>query len=284
MRYVLAVADHGGFRGAAKALNVSQPAVSKSVKDTEADLGYRIFDRHPNGISATENGSRFLDDARKVVAQFLRTIRSARHDGEGTKGHIIVGYSALAAPQQFSPGLEAFNNRLADVQIEMHVLSTDVMMQSLRTGEIDVGFLLSHPSVADDEIAQSPLWTTRIGVICPNGHGQPTLQDLRDMNFVMGLRENWRSFRMILDAACDAASLVPKVVDEAWDVHVIFQRVAAGRGVTLYPMSIKENLPATLEIHEVEGLDAELTIAMAWSRTADTQLLQAFRQEFHDLD
>ncbi|OWU84230.1 hypothetical protein ATO6_14435 [Oceanicola sp. 22II-s10i] len=276
MRYVLAVADHGGFRCAAMSLNVSQPAVSKSVQDTEADLGYKIFDRHPGGISLTENGRMFVDDARKVVAQFLRAIRSARRNDEDAKGHIIVGYSALAAPQQFSPGLEAFNERQARVQIEMH-------MRSLKTGEIDVGFLLSHPSVRDDDISQSRLWTTRIGVICPRGHGRPTLDGLRQEKFVMGLRENWRSFRMILDVACEKADLVPYIVDEAWDVHVIFQRVAAGRGMTLYPMSIRDNLPATLEIHEVEGFDAELTIAMAWSRTADTQLLQSFRKIYHDL-
>ncbi|WP_367180587.1 LysR family transcriptional regulator [uncultured Jannaschia sp.] len=68
LRYAIAVADSGGFRRAAEILNVAQPAISKSVKDAETDLGFPIFERSGTGVTVTDAGRTFLEDARLAVA------------------------------------------------------------------------------------------------------------------------------------------------------------------------------------------------------------------------
>ncbi|WP_411976596.1 LysR family transcriptional regulator [Sulfitobacter faviae] len=283
LRYALAVADAQGFRAAAEMLNIAQPAISKAVKDTEVDLGFRIFDRSGPRVIPTLEGVVFLDDARQTVAQFERTIRASRQNAAGARGHIIVGYSALATSRQISEALDAFHRSVPGVQVEMHVMSTDNMLKNLKSGAIDLGFLLSHPTVGAPGIDQMPVWSSRIGVVAPAGEAPAQVDDLAEMPFVMGLRENWRSWRALLDSACDRAGLTPVVVDEAWDVQVILQRVAERRGVTLFPMTMAESLPAALELVPIAGLDAEATISMAWSIKADTGLLRQFRNHFPPL-
>ncbi|MEO9629887.1 MAG: LysR family transcriptional regulator [Sulfitobacter sp.] len=283
LRYALAVADAQGFRAAAEMLNIAQPAISKAVKDTEVDLGFRIFDRSGPRVIPTPEGVVFLDDARQAVAQFERTIRASRQNAAGARGHIIVGYSALATSRQISEALDAFHRSVPGVQVEMHVMSTDNMLKNLKSGAIDLGFLLSHPTVGAPGIDQMPVWNSRIGVVAPAGEAPSHVTELSEMPFVMGLRENWRSWRALLDSACDRAGLTPVVVDEAWDVQVILQRVAERRGVTLFPMSMAESLPAALELVPIVGLDAEATISMAWSNKADTGLLRQFRNHFPPL-
>ncbi|MFG6581140.1 LysR family transcriptional regulator [Sulfitobacter sp. 1A13191] len=283
LRYALAVADAQGFRAAAEMLNIAQPAISKAVKDTEVDLGFRIFDRSGPRVIPTPEGVVFLDDARQTVAQFERTIRASRQNAAGARGHIIVGYSALATSRQISEALDAFHRSVPGVQVEMHVMSTDNMLKNLKSGAIDLGFLLSHPSVGAPGIDQMPVWSSRIGVVAPAGEAPSHVNELSEMPFVMGLRENWRSWRALLDSACDRAGLTPVVVDEAWDVQVILQRVAERRGVTLFPMSMADSLPAALELVPIAGLDAEATISMAWSIKADTGLLRQFRNHFPPL-
>ncbi|MFG6535337.1 LysR family transcriptional regulator [Sulfitobacter sp. 1A16787] len=283
LRYALAVADAQGFRAAAEMLNIAQPAISKAVKDTEVDLGFRIFDRSGPRVIPTPEGVVFLDDARQTVAQFERTIRASRQNAAGARGHIIVGYSALATSRQISEALDAFHRSVPGVQVEMHVMSTDNMLKNLKSGAIDLGFLLSHPTVGAPGIDQKPVWSSRIGVVAPAGEAPSHITDLSEMPFVMGLRENWRSWRALLDSACDRAGLTPVVVDEAWDVQVILQRVAERRGVTLFPLSMTDSLPAALELVPIAGLDAEATISMAWSIKADTGLLRQFRNHFPPL-
>ncbi|MBU0860780.1 LysR family transcriptional regulator [Loktanella salsilacus] len=280
LRYTIAVADAGGFRSAAEALNIAQPAVSKTIQDTEKDLGFAIFLRSAGVFEITDAGRVFLDDARLTLATFERTIRASRQNELGARGHIIVGYSALATSAQISAGLDRFHKRYPGCQVEMHVMSTDAMMRNLKTGKIDIGFLLSHDSVQDPEVAQQPVWSTQIGVVVPRDVHAVTLDTLRGSDFVMGVRENWRSFRALLDAAFLAPGLTPHVVDEAWDVQVIFQRVADGRGLTFYPISAADSLPAALTILPVPDWTPQLTISMAWSRVVDTKLLQAFRDSF----
>ncbi|MFG6562027.1 LysR family transcriptional regulator [Sulfitobacter sp. 1A15299] len=283
LRYALAVADAQGFRAAAEMLNIAQPAISKAVKDTEVDLGFRIFDRSGPRVIPTPEGVVFLDDARQTVAQFERTIRASRQNAAGARGHIIVGYSALATSRQISEALDAFHRSVPGVQVEMHVMSTDNMLKNMKSGAIDLGFLLSHPTVGAPGIDQMPVWSSRIGVVAPAGEAPAQVDDLAEMHFVMGLRENWRSWRALLDSACDRAGLTPMVADEAWDVQVILQRVAERRGVTLFPMTMAESLPAALELVPIAGLDAEATISMAWSIKADTGLLRQFRNHFPPL-
>jgi DNA-binding transcriptional LysR family regulator len=280
LRYTIAVADAGGFRAASETLNIAQPAVSKTVQDTENDLGFAIFVRSAGVFEITEPGRVFLHDARQTLATFERTIRASRQNELGARGHIIVGYSALAASSQISGGLDRFHELHPGCQVEMHVMSTDTMMRNLKTGEIDIGFLLSHDSVQDAEVAQKPVWSTTVGVVVPRTVKAVSLDMLRTSDFVMGVRENWRSFRVLLDAAFAAPGLTPSVVDEAWDVQVIFQRVAEGRGLTFYPISAADSLPAALQILPVPGWTPQLTIAMAWSKIVDTALLQAFRDSF----
>ncbi|MEQ6203408.1 LysR family transcriptional regulator [Sulfitobacter sp. HNIBRBA2951] len=284
LRYALAVCDASGFRAAADILNIAQPAISKAVKDAEDDLGFSIFDRSGPRVVPTPEGVVFLEDARQTVAQFERTIRASSQNAAGAHGHIIVGYSALATSRQISEALDAFNVAVPGVQVEMHVMSTDNMLKSLKSGTIDIGFLLSHQSVGSPGIEQVPVWSSRIGVVAPRGSPAVTLETMQQLPFVMGVRENWRSWRALLDSACQHAGLAPNIVDEAWDIQVILQRVADQRGLTLLPLAVAHSLPAALELTAVDGFEAEASINMAWSIKADTGLLRRFRRHFPPLD
>jgi DNA-binding transcriptional LysR family regulator len=91
LRYTIAVADAGGFRAAAEALNIAQPAVSKTIQDTEKDLGSAIFLRTAGVFEITDAGRIFLDDARLALAAFERTIRASRQNALATSSHITGG-------------------------------------------------------------------------------------------------------------------------------------------------------------------------------------------------
>lgn len=280
LRCAIGVADAGGFRAAAEMLGIAQPAITKTIRDMEEDLGFEIFERGPKAVSLTAPGRRFIEDARQSLAQFERTIRAARRNETGSHGHVIIGYSALASSGHISDGLRGFEALCPGVQIEMHVLSTDTMMRQLAGGEIDAGFLLSHETVAHPAISQLPVWSSPIGLVLPRDAPDPDFETLSGAPFVMGLRENWRAYRLLLDRLCAEAGLVPQVTEEVWDVQVLFQRVAEGRGYTLYPMDAAPALPASLRMLALSRLRGSLTISMAWNHVADTALLRSFRAQF----
>lgn len=280
LRYALAVADAGGFRAASDLLNIAQPAISKSVQDTEQDLGITIFQRPPKPFAVTEPGTQFLADARQAVALFERTIRATRRNSLGRHGHVIIGYSALAPSSEISEGLQLFSKVCPDVQVEMHVMSTDAITSALKSGTIDLGFVLSHTSVAKTNLDEATLWSCKIGFVAPIETDIPDFKTACSFPFILGVRENWRSFRNLIDEACELTGFQPHVVEEPWDVQVIFQRVSQKRGLTLYPSSIRESLPASLKLLTFDEFCPQLDVAMVWDKAANTQLLHKLVASF----
>ena len=78
LRYFVAVAEHLHFGRAAQSLHVSQPPLSRQIRDLERHLGVDLFERLPRGVALTEPGHRMLAHSRRVLGEFSRTIDLVR--------------------------------------------------------------------------------------------------------------------------------------------------------------------------------------------------------------
>ena len=78
LRYFVAVAEHLHFGKAARSLHVSQPPLSRQIRDLERHLGVELFERTPHGVSLTEPGRRMLGQSRRILVEFSRTIDLVR--------------------------------------------------------------------------------------------------------------------------------------------------------------------------------------------------------------
>lgn len=79
LRYLLAVADHGGFTRAAEALHVSQPTLSQQIRQLEESLGVNLFDRTSRSVKPTDAGEAYIECARRVLVE-LEAGKRALHD------------------------------------------------------------------------------------------------------------------------------------------------------------------------------------------------------------
>lgn len=97
MRYLVAIDDAGHVGRAAEALYVSQPALSYALRNLEAELGVRLFDRHARGVTATEAGGEVIREARAVVLAADRVTIAADRYRRGLAGLLRVGFEATGA-------------------------------------------------------------------------------------------------------------------------------------------------------------------------------------------
>lgn len=95
MRYVVAVADEGGFEAAARRLHMAQPPLSRQIRDLERKLGVELFHRRPTRL--TEVGRMFVAEARSVLAQADDLVERTKAAGRGLAGTIRLGYDIGAA-------------------------------------------------------------------------------------------------------------------------------------------------------------------------------------------
>ncbi|HYB90330.1 MAG TPA: LysR family transcriptional regulator [Candidatus Binataceae bacterium] len=95
-RHLLAVAEHGNMLRAAKAIHISQPALSKSIQNLESELGVRLFDRGPHGVTPTIYSTALLKHARLLLNQSEQAVAEIGAIKNGRLGHLRLGVANFA--------------------------------------------------------------------------------------------------------------------------------------------------------------------------------------------
>lgn len=138
LTYVLAVSREGSFTAAARAIGVTQPAVTKSIADLERQVGYAIFYRTPGGAIPTENGKAFIARAGRIVEDALELLSKQVGADDPYAGVLRIGIAPAAMEWQAVDGIELLLKRHPSVRLETTGGSFERTVNQLRDGAIDV--------------------------------------------------------------------------------------------------------------------------------------------------
>ncbi|MEP6516619.1 LysR family transcriptional regulator [Microcoleus vaginatus] len=97
LRYFIAVADELSFSRAAQRLHIAQPPLSQQIKDLEAELGVKLFDRKTLPIQLTPAGQAFLEEARATLVQLEQAVHKTQRIDQGELGYLTVGFPSSIA-------------------------------------------------------------------------------------------------------------------------------------------------------------------------------------------
>jgi len=136
LRYFVAVASHGSFNRAAVILNITQPPLSRQVRDLEEQLGVPLLVRGSNSLKLTEAGELFYEEAREVLARADDAVRRVR--GETGKEILRVGYAPSMTTGIMSAALARFQAAVPGVRIELADLSSREINELAAKGRLDL--------------------------------------------------------------------------------------------------------------------------------------------------
>ena len=139
IEYFAVIAEHGNVRRAADALDLSPPALSKSLRRLEQSLQAKLFKRTPKGVELTAVGSALLAQVRRVRLTLADIAREAADLSQGLAGHLRVGVGPALAetlPSSYAMLIKAAPR----LTVEISVTDNDVMFPALRNGELDLIF------------------------------------------------------------------------------------------------------------------------------------------------
>lgn len=136
LRYFTAVAELENVSRAAVRLHVSQPALSRQIRDLEEELGFDLFERSAKSVRITEAGRVFLQGAREVQRTLAGVIATARAAAVGDAEELHVGYAPTLTARMLPPALRTFQNRMPRVRVKLHDLSTQEMLTGVREGKL----------------------------------------------------------------------------------------------------------------------------------------------------
>ncbi|GCD88042.1 LysR substrate-binding domain-containing protein [Nocardioides sp. LS1] len=185
--------EHGTIVGAAQALHVTQPVVTRGLRELESILGVDLFDRGPRGVNATPFGIAFLDHARAVIAQLRQAERQLELLTSADIGTVTVGIHLAGANVILPRAIAAVKARHPSLTVVVRESTPDVLTNALMAGECDlvVGRLSVDPSA---ETVQRLLYREPIRLVTRADHPAqrlraPRLDDLVQHPWILPLEQ-----------------------------------------------------------------------------------------------
>lgn len=192
LEYFLAIADVGTMSGAAEKLHLTQPTLSRQIRDLERELGTDLFIREPRHMRLTEAGLLLRDRAQQMTELALRTRTDISAYSGPIAGDVYIGAGETYRFDQIAQALLLLKER--HPQINFHVLSgnAQVISERLDAGLLDFGLFIGNPDITKYEKLLLPgedLW----GLLVNNDH--PLAQrtyikpaDLKDLPLICSMQ------------------------------------------------------------------------------------------------
>lgn len=248
---LVAIADTGSFRAAAKRVRRAQSAVSHAIASLETQLGVRLFDREGYRPALTSEGRVLLGDARRVIAQAEGLRARARSFRTGVEATLDLAVDPFVRMESFAAALRVVHERYPQVAIRVRAAPMGGPLVAVRDGGSSFGLSVSD-EFHDDALIMEPAGRITLVAVAAPGHvvaDLPTPADVSDqlniviadptaltagVDYGVGGPRAWR----VDDLETKRALLAAGVGWGSMPLHVVAADIAAGRLVRIEPQGI----------------------------------------------
>jgi len=236
LQAVCTIADYGSFMAAALTLNVSQPALTRTVQRVEAALGVELFRRSTRRVDITPAGQEFIDLANRILSDLSISYENMRSISDEQRGHVIVSASMSSAYTQMPRIVSSYRQSRPSIEIQLREGIQGAVLDDVRSGVADLG--ITYMDDAAGEFSTIELGIEVFHLVMPRGHPLSgkvgvRIHDLASTALVSMPKA--AHIRKLLDGAASVAGLA---LHHAVTVHqfaTAMQCVRAGVGVAVVP-------------------------------------------------
>ena len=281
LRYFVAVAECGGFVRAADYLHVAQPALSRQIRDLEAELNVVLFERSGRGVRLTFAGQGFLQDVHHLLLSLEQAESRARRAQSGELGELTIGMvESYTWHDVIIRSIRTFRDRNPDVVLTVTLMNSPEQLAAVRDRRLAAGFLCDRP-LEDKTFAGVEVLTDGEMLAVPDtshfaANPPKHLRELADEDCVFFPRTVNPIYYDKIMSACRDSGFTPKIVQWGTNDSSNLSLVAAGLGYTFVPCNARWRKPRNVVLVPVEDLKVLSTMEFVWRRDNQLQALKNF--------
>lgn len=243
LRYFVTVAEELNVSRASARLRISQPAVSRQLRDLEEELGVKLFHRQKSGLKLTTAGQNFLAHARDLLRRSNDALQEMAALRQPAKATLRVGYIAPVLTSILTPVLRDFAQKNPEVEVVLRELAPGEQVKALRDGRIDLALLGNPCPELANEFELVVLQRIPFQSVLPDNHllaqrKRLALRELKDETFIGFDEESFPGRNDVICRACQQAGFTPRLRHRVGSLSALLAKVAAGNGVTLAPEQV----------------------------------------------
>jgi len=242
LRYFVTVAEELNVSRASARLRISQPAVSRQLRDLEQELGVDLFERRNSKLKLTPAGEAFLAHARDLLRRSKDAANEMAAFRPHTKRTLTMGYIAPVLAT-VTPALRAFSQNNPGVEVALREMTPGEQLRALREGRIDLALPGNPCPELADEFEVVIIQRIAFEVVLPDHHllalrKRIGLAELKDENFIGFDEDQFPGRNDAICRACQEVGFTPRLIDRVESLSALLAKVAAGDGVTLTPREV----------------------------------------------
>jgi len=278
LRAFIAVADAHSVRRAAQHLRVAQSALSRTIQDLERELGVTLFARSAHGVHLTQAGERFMEGARRTLAEATAAIARARDARESEDGPLVVGVvNPELRPAWIRTVLARYRKAAPKVAVHLESMASIAMVEATLVRAIDAGIGYAMLPARADVNMETVTEDHMSGVIVARGHplsrrAKVSAVDLEPYDFMWYDRSVHPTMFDRILSAFHQVGFTPRLIPAIGQVDVssatAFALVGSGYGWALLPTTARPAIPPTVRYVPLTDVAIPLETQLV-SRTDD---------------
>ena len=264
LRYFATVAEEQNITKAAARLHVSQPPLSRQIRDLEEELGVALLERSAKSVKLTEAGRVFLVEANAVLARAEQARDAVRAFANQCTGELHVGYAPSLTVELLPHALREFQKTSPGVRVTLHDLSTEEMLTGLRGGKLDLALMIEPGKSSLASLTFQELRRYNVCVAVHPGHAlaraeQVGLKALMKERLVGYTRQDYPEYHEWLAELFAPFGKNPPA-EEHDSATSLIAAVESGRGVAFVPESFACFVGARLKLIPLHPVPAAFPV------------------------
>jgi DNA-binding transcriptional LysR family regulator len=232
----LQVAALGSFTRAAEKMHTMQPALSQQIRDLEAELGVRLFDRTTRRVELTQGGAEFRIIATKVMEDLESAVRNAHDLADRKRGRVVIAAPPLLAAVVVPRAIADFRQEHPGLEVKVVDARTDQIVEQVRTGQVDCGLGTFHPG--EEGVTTTAMARDSLMVFSASNHQLAARQkvswrELDDLPLITLTRDS--GIRLLVEVGYQTAGIRLVPAYEVTHITTALAMVEAGLGIAVLP-------------------------------------------------
>lgn len=283
-RYFLAVAEDLHFRKAAERLFISQPGLSRQIKQMEEDLGIQLFVRHNRKVQLTPAGLLLKTELSRTLKDIDNILDSAKLLQEGKQGKLNFGYVGSAMLEIIPDVLLRFKKEHPNVQFGLKEMDNQKQIDHLLSQKIDIGFVRLNR--APRGLIIKPILQETFCLILPKNHpincaNFNDLSQFKNESFILFDPSYSPSYYEKVMQIFDDSNFSPIVTHNTIHAASIYKLVENNFGLSIVPKSLLQGYTMNIKFIELTNIPQRTTLSVVWNTNNRNPILKSLIEKIN---
>jgi DNA-binding transcriptional LysR family regulator len=276
-KYFLAVAEELHYRKAAEKLFISQPGLSRQIKQMEEILDTQLFIRNNKKVRLTPAGDYLKDEIQLLLNHLDRTQKQLKLIDNGVLGEIRIGFLGSAMQNVVPELLLKLKESHSGIKTSLEELNNQAQVDAIQKDKLDLGFV--RVARVPQDVSIQPVYTDTFSIVLPKDHPInerqfKSIKQLYEEDFILFSQDYSPLYFATVMSICEDAGFTPKVSHKSVHAQTIFKLVENHLGVAIVPTSLQHGFQMDVKFIELKKIKQKAILSVIWKKDNRNPVLQ----------